>query len=100
MIEISKIPAFLITPSSPCISAAGDVDENGVNIGASCLTANTAPCSVGPYYLNAQLGGGGAVVWKESGTWTSGDCGGVGWMNGGGAGAGMGGAGAGAGCPY
>ena len=38
------------------------------------------PYTNGPYYLEAMLGGGGAVNWKSSGTWTSSDCGGANWM--------------------
>ena len=38
------------------------------------------PYTNGPYYLEAMLGGGGAVNWKSSGTWTSSDCGGQFWM--------------------
>jgi hypothetical protein len=52
-------------------------------------TGNTCggmePCNIGPYYRNAMLGGGGAVVWKSSGQWTSANCGGgqplASWMN-------------------
>lgn len=40
----------------------------------------TAPYTNGAYYQNAWLGGGGAVVWKQSGDWTKADCGGN-WMN-------------------
>ncbi|HEB56545.1 MAG TPA: hypothetical protein ENI98_09615 [Gammaproteobacteria bacterium] len=39
-----------------------------------------APYSSAPYYMQAMLGGGGAVNWKSSGNWTSSDCGGVRWM--------------------
>ncbi len=39
------------------------------------------PCTDGPYILQGYLGGGGAVNWRASGEWTSGDCGGRNWMN-------------------
>ena len=39
------------------------------------------PCTDAPYILEGYLGGGGAVTWKASGQWTSGDCGGRAWMN-------------------
>ncbi|MEN8169369.1 MAG: hypothetical protein ABFS08_04020 [Pseudomonadota bacterium] len=44
------------------------------------------PCTSGPYYLEAYLGGSGTgtagtVNWRASGEWTAADCGGRNWMN-------------------
>ncbi len=40
----------------------------------------SAPYTNGPYYFEAMLGGGGPVNWKNSGNWSSSDCGGRFWM--------------------
>ncbi len=68
-----------------------------------CTGTDIGGCTAEPYYLGAQLGGGGAVNWQTSGNWTSGDCGqnNGSWMwAGGGAGAGAGAGAGGGGCPY
>ncbi len=65
-----------------------------------CVANQAGGCTAGPYFLGAQLGGGGAVNWKTSGNWTAADCGGLAWMQGGGGGGGGPGGGGGGGCPY
>lgn len=62
------------------------VDINDATTANPPGCAGVEPCNKPPYYVNAMLGGGGAVNWKTSGNWTHTDCGGANgfasWMGG------------------